>query len=150
MKQATLCFLVRDNQVLLAMKKRGFGAGKWNGVGGKVNDTESVVEAMVRETFEEIAVKLNSWEQIATLNYQWPESEHGGMVVSVFLCKNWDGDPNETEEMKPQWFDIDKIPFDQMWVDDIYWLPKVLSGQRLSGQFVFDKDQKMISYNLQT
>ena len=42
MKISTLCFLVKDNQILLAMKKRGFGEGKWNGVGGKVNPGETI------------------------------------------------------------------------------------------------------------
>lgn len=34
MKKVTIVFLVRDDKILLAMKKRGFGEGKWNGVGG--------------------------------------------------------------------------------------------------------------------
>lgn len=37
MLQNTLVFVFNpQNQVLLAMKKRGFGEGKWNGSGGKV------------------------------------------------------------------------------------------------------------------
>ncbi len=33
---AVLCFLVKDKRVLLGMKKRGFGVGMWNGIGGKI------------------------------------------------------------------------------------------------------------------
>ncbi|MDO8590857.1 MAG: NUDIX domain-containing protein, partial [bacterium] len=58
MRLTTLCFLVRDDEVLLAMKKRGFGVGKFNGVGGKVTAGESVLEAMIREAKEEIRVKI--------------------------------------------------------------------------------------------
>ena len=36
LRQATICLLRKNDEVLLAMKKRGFGVGKWNGVGGKV------------------------------------------------------------------------------------------------------------------
>ena len=35
-KHLTLVFLRDGSKVLLGMKKRGFGAGKWNGFGGKV------------------------------------------------------------------------------------------------------------------
>jgi 8-oxo-dGTP diphosphatase/8-oxo-dGTP diphosphatase/2-hydroxy-dATP diphosphatase len=34
--QTTLLLGLKDNKLLLAMKKRGFGAGKYNGVGGKL------------------------------------------------------------------------------------------------------------------
>lgn len=34
--ETTLCLLKKENSILLAMKKRGFGAGKYNGVGGKI------------------------------------------------------------------------------------------------------------------
>lgn len=34
--ETTLCLLKRNDEILLAMKKRGFGTGKYNGVGGKI------------------------------------------------------------------------------------------------------------------
>lgn len=58
MTVTNLCFLIKDEKVLLAMKKRGFGVGKWNGVGGKVKPGESVKMAVVREVFEEIRVSI--------------------------------------------------------------------------------------------
>jgi 8-oxo-dGTP pyrophosphatase MutT (NUDIX family) len=48
-KQMTLGYLVRGDEVLMAMKKRGFGVGKWNGTGGKLQPGETVEEAMIRE-----------------------------------------------------------------------------------------------------
>lgn len=63
MQQVTLCFLMRtmagENEILLAMKKRGFGVGKWNGVGGKPQDGESIEKAAIREMQEEISVKAD-------------------------------------------------------------------------------------------
>ncbi|CAN0261386.1 unnamed protein product, partial [Ectocarpus fasciculatus] len=43
-------------EILLGMKKRGFGEGKWNGFGGKVESGESVDEAAKRELMEEAGV----------------------------------------------------------------------------------------------
>lgn len=38
LRQATLCFLIDKNKVLLGMKKHGFAEDKWDGFGGKVNE----------------------------------------------------------------------------------------------------------------
>ena len=58
MKERTLLFLYKpkEKRILLAMKKRGFGEWKWNGVGGKLEGNETVQEAAVREAQEEISV----------------------------------------------------------------------------------------------
>lgn len=37
-QKVTVVFPARDNEVLLAMKREGFGAGWWNGFGGKVEN----------------------------------------------------------------------------------------------------------------
>ena len=56
MRHTTLMLLKKDGKLLLGLKKRGFGLGKINGIGGKVEEGESVEAAAVRETFEEIGV----------------------------------------------------------------------------------------------
>ena len=55
--QATLLFVVRDGQVLLIQKKRGLGAGKVNGPGGKLDPGETPLACALRETEEEIGVR---------------------------------------------------------------------------------------------
>ena len=47
-KLLTLTLVQRENEVLLGFKKRGFGQGKWNGFGGKVEPGETIVNAAVR------------------------------------------------------------------------------------------------------
>lgn len=61
----TLCFLLDGDKVLLGLKKKGFGQGKWLGIGGKVEEGESVEEAAKREVKEEIGVTLRDMEKIA-------------------------------------------------------------------------------------
>ncbi|PIU47045.1 DNA mismatch repair protein MutT, partial [bacterium (Candidatus Gribaldobacteria) CG07_land_8_20_14_0_80_33_18] len=77
MKQATLCLLIKENskEILLAMKKRGFGAGKWNGVGGKFDPEKdkNVLEAAIREAKEEIGVLIKDLEKVAVLDFYFPE-----------------------------------------------------------------------------
>lgn len=140
LRQATLCFLIRDRQVLLAMKKRGFGRGKWNGVGGKPNPGERIADAAVREAREEIGVTPLAMRRVATLDFYFPrDPAYAGwdQRVCVYLADGWDGEPVETGEMAPRWFDIDQLPFTAMWPDDAHWLGRVLAGERLHGHFLY-------------
>lgn len=144
----TLLFLRRDDEILLAMKKRGFGAGKWNGVGGKLEQGESLHDALVRETQEEIAVTPTNYRLVAELDFvQDAETEDPWhMYVYAYLCNEWQGEPTESEEMAPQWYPLVDIPYAEMWDDDAYWLPQVLGGEKVVGTFTFDSNDRMTNH----
>ncbi|HEY4963464.1 MAG TPA: 8-oxo-dGTP diphosphatase [Candidatus Saccharimonadales bacterium] len=151
MKQATLLFLFKDDQILLAMKKRGFGSGKWNGVGGKVEDGEAIIDATIRECQEEIEVNPKNIVEVAKLNFFFPsERSSNNQTVSVFTSKSWDGEPVETEEMAPKWFRVGEIPYDEMWSDDQFWLPKVIAGEFVNADFHFDDDDQLKKHSLES
>lgn len=134
MKHVTLLFLRRDNQVLLAMKKRGFGADKWNGVGGKVEAGETYEQGARRECQEEIGVTPRQLNNVGELHFfDLPDVEH---YCHVYVVDDWAGEPVETEEMRPQWFDVTAIPYAQMWPDDEFWLPLLLAGKLFQGTIV--------------
>ena len=63
----TLCIIYQDRKILLGMKKRGFGVGKWNGFGGHVEEAESTEEAVKREVFEEAGLKVKSLEKMGVI-----------------------------------------------------------------------------------
>ena len=129
------------------MKKRGFGVGKWNGVGGKIDSAKgdrNVVDAAIRESEEEIGVKINDLEKVALLKIRFPyisKEENWDQDVHVFLAKLWEGEPVESEEMLPKWFKVQEIPFNKMWDDDKIWLPQVLSGKKLKADFIFKQGE---------
>lgn len=144
MNERTLLFLhdpVR-RQLLLALKKRGFGAGKWNGVGGKIDEGETVEAAAVREAYEEIGVVVDPHDLISrsTLRFSFEEDAEEPILVHVFFCTRWEGEPTESEEMRPSWYSVDALPFDDMWVDDRHWLPKALHGAVVDGRFHLSSD----------
>ena len=150
MKQATLCLLIKENkkdkELLLAMKKRGFGAGKWNGVGGKLDSEKgdkNIIQTALRETQEEIGVEIKEMEKVALLKFKFPYNQDWNQDVHVFLARNWTGEPQETEEMLPKWFKTKEIPFDEMWDDDKIWLPYVLEGKKLKADFIFKEGEKI-------
>ncbi len=146
--QCTLLFLVRDGEILLAMKKRGFGAGHWNGVGGKVDQGESIESAMLRECQEEILVTPLNYQQVAIHTFLYSNSPD--IEAHAFLCDRWQGTPAETEEMRPQWFSTTAIPYDDMWVDDQFWLPQVLDGKKVKATFSFDDNHQITDQTVQT
>lgn len=148
-KHCTLLFLRRGDEVLLAMKKRGFGAGRYNGVGGKVEADETTEAALIRETQEEINVRPIHFWKVAEHDFIQNDESPWRMYVHAYLCDEWEGDPVETEEMTPEWFTVDSIPYDSMWQDDKLWLPAVLEGKHLYGHFTFDKNDNMLSHTLQ-
>lgn len=150
MKNATLVFLINkeENKILLGMKKRGFGEGKLNGFGGKVKESESVEEASVRELLEETGVKtsVEKLRKMGELTFKFPfvKDKTWDQVVHVFFTDFWEGEPTETEEMRPEWVDISNIPFDKMWQDDKHWLPLVLKDRKVKAEFSFKEDNESI------
>lgn len=147
----TLLLLKSNDQILLAMKKRGFGAGKWNGVGGKIEQSESIEQALVRECQEEIGVTPKNWQQVAELDFvqdaETPDPWH--MYVHAYITNEWDGEPAESEEMMPKWFDVEDIPYGDMWGDDEFWLPQVLNGDKVMGKFTFDINDKLLTHDVE-
>lgn len=121
------------------MKKRGFGQGKWNGYGGKLQPGETLAAAMLREIQEEggVVAAATDLVKVAVLKFFFVHDTAWNQEVHVFILRKWNGQPTETEEMRPQWFAFDRIPYNQMWVDDKHWLPNVLAGKKIEAEFYF-------------
>ena len=147
--ELTLLYLVKNDCVLLAMKKRGFGAGMWNGVGGKVNPNESVESALIRECQEEIGVKPTSYKKVGYLIFnEIHDAERKIMNLHIYCASEWQNEPTESEEMRPQWFTINQLPLETMWPADSQWLPQVLGGELVEGTFTLDEDNKVTDASL--
>lgn len=145
----TLIFLIKSDQILLAIKKRGFGESLYNGVGGKIEPGETIEQTLLRETNEEITVTPMHYWKVAEHSFvQSADKEPWSINMHVFVCDEWHGEPTETEEMAPEWFDIKDIPYDKMWQDDEYWLPQVLAGKKVVGFFNFDENNKLMTHDV--
>lgn len=143
----TLCIIEDGNRVLLGMKKRGFGAGRWNGFGGKVETGETPFDAAIREVQEEIGVTVQDAQRRGMLEFFF-EKTGEEMEVHVYGASRYEGEPSEGEEMAPQWFSHADIPFDKMWPDDKYWIPLFLAGKKFKGKFIFKDYDTIISHEV--
>ena len=135
---ATLVFVVKDEEILLIRKKRGLGAGKVNGPGGRVEPGEAPREAAVREAEEELRITPVELAYSGENLFQFVDGY--SIHVHVFKAADYEGEPTETDEAIPLWTPIDAIPYDEMWEDDRLWLPLVLDGVGFSGRYLFDGD----------
>jgi 8-oxo-dGTP diphosphatase len=150
MSDATLCFLLRGdpiNAVLLGHKKRGFGVGKWAGIGGRIEAGESEVAAACREVHEEIGVTVHPTAMHArgVITFVFPHRPTWSQTVYLFVATEWCGAPAESEEMRPAWFAPDALPLDHMWDDARFWLARLLAGESLRLLITFGADNATVS-----
>lgn len=141
---ATLCFVVHQGNVLLMRKKRGFGQGKIIAPGGRIEAGEHIHDTAVREVLEETGIRPIEPEKRGEIRFYFGQEEEPDWIVHVFLAERHQGAAKETEEGTPYWHNINNLPYDEMWIDDIYWVPLLLDGKKFSATFFFDKDVKNI------
>ena len=136
--EATLLYVVRGDEILLIHKKRGLGAGKLNGVGGKIEAGESPLSAAVREFEEELLTRPVDPKKFGEIVFDVVEEE--AIRIHVFRSNDLVGEPKETVEARPEWTPVRDIPYDRMWEDDRYWLPLLLDNRRFEVYASFDGD----------
>ncbi len=144
---ATLVFVFRNNEILLIDKKTGLGKGKVNGPGGKVDPGETPEAAAIRECQEELDIQVRNLEYCGEHRFQFVDGY--SIHVWVYRTRDFDGVPTESREARPLWTPLDRIPFDQMWEDDKYWIPMMIGGERFQTRWIFDGD-RMLDYAIES
>lgn len=147
---ATLMFVIRGGEVLLIRKLRGLGAGKINAPGGRLEPGETLLEAALRETREEVGVDPVGARLRGRLRFAFvsrptavgpatPDDIGYRLECHVFSADGCEGVVAETDEAIPMWVPLGEIPYGEMWADDRLWLPLMLSGRApFDGRFVFE------------
>ncbi|MFA5917432.1 MAG: 8-oxo-dGTP diphosphatase [Candidatus Gracilibacteria bacterium] len=148
MRKTNLGIVVKNGKILLCMKKRGFGMGLWNSAGGKLDECETMEECMIRELKEEtnLDTKKEGIEMAGILYFHFLDNPDWNNECHIFRINEFTGTPIETEEMLPEWYNLDLIPYDKMWKDDIIWLPRVIAGEQIEYELYFDKEGNVADY----
>ena len=144
MIKANLLYIIKKNKVLLIYKKKGHGKGLFNGIGGKIKKGEDIIQSIIREAKEEVNLKVKSLHFCGNINF---DDEKGRWQVYVFKSDDFEGNPKETDECIPFWFDIKNVPYDKMWPDDKYWLPLLFKNKKFEAFFKI-RNMKILEYKL--
>jgi len=146
-----LCFLVRTDpagrpEVLLGRKNRGFGQGKVVGPGGHIEPGEDATAAAAREVREETGLVVDpaGASQMASIAFRFPARPSWDQHADVFVATRWEGQLIISDELTPEWYRADSIPYADMWDDARQWLPQVLAGQQIRAEFRFASDNETV------
>jgi 8-oxo-dGTP diphosphatase len=129
---ATLAYVLSPDRRRVLMIRRTRpddpALGKYNGLGGKLNDDEDVAAGMARELYEEAAITVSRMELRGTLS--WPGFGSGAesWLAFVFLVREWEGEPlTENHEGVLEWVTVDDLVAGRVntWPGDRVWLPLV-------------------------
>ncbi|MGA7203124.1 MAG: 8-oxo-dGTP diphosphatase [Specibacter sp.] len=152
----TLCFLLRtvdgSEEVLLGLKKTGFGTGKVVGIGGHVEPGETTAQAVCREVAEEsgIVVEQAGLIPAGTVDFVFPARPEWDMHTTVYLCRDFSGEAAESDEIAPRWYAVGELPESLMWADAVHWLPAFLAGGRGHWRIVMNPDNETVSDSTHT
>ena len=138
-EKGTLCFIIENGKILLIEKKRGLGAGKVNGPGGRIEVGETAEQGAIRETQEEVGLTPTGMEWAGELSFQFRDGY--SLHVELYRASGWTGELRETDEAKPFWCSTSEIPYGRMWADDEQWMPRLLAGEKFRGWFEFEGDR---------
>lgn len=146
--QATLCYIFSSQGVLLQKKARGlFGEGRWNAPGGKVAAGETPERAAIREVHEETSLELGGIEKVGTLRFFLGSTLD--QLVHVFTAHDFIGEPKDGREGVLKWFALNRLPYDEMWEDDRYWVPVLLRHRPFEGSFVFEQSySRLVAFEM--
>jgi 8-oxo-dGTP diphosphatase len=154
-KKSVVCYAVKENKVLLGLRKRvsfGLGDQLLAGIGGKYEAGETTEQAFMREWIEEVGTDSEgnvvcepvSWRNHGKVTFIFPHQPEWSMEVDIFVVTEWKGEPVETKPVKPEWHDINDLPVSQMWEDNPRWVPHVLAGKRIEAAYLYGPDDKII------
>ena len=144
--RCVITFTQKDDKILFIEKKRGLGEGYFNAPGGHIELEETASEAAIRETKEETGLDIKDPVLMGTIYFQFKHKDIRELGY-VFTSNGAEGELKECDEARPFWISKDKIPYENMWEDDILWLPGMLEGKKFEAYFLLD-DRSLIDHKV--
>ena len=143
MKYATLVIIPERENVVMGEKKTGeIGQNLINAPGGKMEAGETPLRCAVRETKEELGIRLirGLMEEMAVITFY--TADVPDFLVYVYRALGFAGKPTETDAMIPRLFRWNELPFDRMHDGDRHWFAKALHGHRFNANVYYRERAK--------
>jgi 8-oxo-dGTP diphosphatase len=119
MKNTTLCYVLKDDQVLMLhriKKKNDINKDKWIGIGGKFEGEESPDECLLREAKEETGLTLTSWRCRGVVTFL--SEGDPGEYMYLFTADGFEGELIDCDEGELQWVSRDFVNELPTWEGD--------------------------------
>lgn len=147
MKKATLAIITRGSKVLLGLKRGGseIGDGTLNGPGGKQEPGETLIECLVRETWEEVGITLDPTQVEKCAIITFFAGGEPSFKVHIYRTSTFTGEPCTTESMIPEWYEIGDIPElakTRMLESDRTWFPQLIAGEKFNANVYYQEKAK--------
>lgn len=143
MKLATLCYVRRDGCTLMIhriKKQNDMHAGKWNGLGGKLEPGETPEECAVREVFEESGLTAHNPELRGFLTFPGFANDEDWYAF-VFVIREFSGELIDSPEGVLRWIPDDDLLSLPLWAGDRVFIPWLAQDPFFSGKFVYQSGE---------
>jgi 8-oxo-dGTP diphosphatase len=148
MKLATLCYVKQSGNTLMlhrVKKANDIHAGKWNGLGGKLEPGESPEQCVIREVREEAGLEIVCPRYHGLLIFA--DFAGDDWFVWVFTAEEFSGDLIESSEGHLKWIPDDEVTSLNLWPSDAIFLPWLDSGKIFSARFQYHGNE-MFGHNV--
>ncbi len=144
MRVATLGIIVRDGRVYLGYKKKGVEeiSDIINGPGGKQEPGETLEECLIRETFDEMGIRLSADKLVKIAVITFFAGGVADFEVHVYWTDYFEGELVETKSMVPKSYPVDQLPFDEMLEGDVVWFAKTVRGETFNAHVYYKERAK--------
>ncbi len=149
MKLATLCYVRKDDKTLMLFrnkKENDYHQGKWNGLGGKLEQGETPEECAIREVYEEAGLKVSNPEMKGLITFPLFDGVDD-WYVWVFVFKKFEGKLIDSPEGHLEWIENKKLVTLNLWDGDKIFIPWLFQQECFSAKFIFE-DRKYISHTV--
>ena len=130
------------SRILLVYHKTNEMSGYYTGLLGEVNENEAPQDAAVRIAQNMCGISVQIADLRAIFEFTFDDSDVENEYQ--YYTTQFKGQPQATDHIRPEWFDIDKIPYSLMPADDAIWYPPFLDGKLQRGKFHFTRDYKTL------
>ncbi len=139
MKLATLCYVLHEDKVLMLFrnkKENDIHEGKWNGLGGKFEESETPEDCVKREILEESGLKIERPKLQGFLTF--PKFSKGeDWYVFVFTASQFEGELIDSPEGELKWIKREELLSLELWDGDREFLPYLFKPGVFSGRFEY-------------
>lgn len=111
--QVAAAIICRDNQIFATQRGYGRFQGGWEFPGGKIEEGEDPVHAVIREVKEELDTEISVQKLYYTLDYDYPDFH---LHMLCYLCRIQNGKLTLLEHQDARWLTREEL-------DSVDWLP---------------------------